>query len=400
MPQPIVVGDTSGLAQGISSFGTALGQALQQRAQQNKMQQQQSQYNMALNQAIGGLNESSSPLQIVGAFNKAISSGVPVDQAKAAFSFYEPILKRSLEESENRRFLEDIGIFKSQNQAPVAIEGDQETTYSTTKTGPKSWSDDQLFAAASSGSKRLKDISEAELKRRELDIKKQDSLWNYKPTQEFIKSIEEEAKDAEFSNQVADEIIDLAPKVDPKNIRTLLASKYGDKLPLLFTEDSAKLKFLEKLQAKGLKAYFPRPTEREFFFINSAQAQLGKTPEANLAVAGLQKRFNNLPIRLAEIKDEIIEENGGSPPRDLVAQVRKRANRVKNDLITQSAAITYRFGEGEDQIQAKEYLESIGSPVAKEKRPLTDEITRKIFIEVGGDPEKATLRARELGYDI
>ena len=400
MPQPIVLGDTSGLAQGIVGFGNALGQALQQRTLQNRQLQDQNRISTSLNQALGSLNQDSSPLEIVGAFNKALATGVPVDQAKAAFSFYEPILKKSLEETQDRRFLQDLGIMKGESKAPVAVEGDSQTTYSNASFGPQSWTEDQIFTAASSGSKRLKDVADAELKRRELNLKKEDSLWNYKPTQEFIKSIEEEAKDAEFSNQVADEIIDLAPRVDPKNIRTFLASKYGDKLPMLFTEESAKLKLLEKLQAKGLKAYFPRPTEREFFFINSAQAQLGKTPEANLAVANLQKRFNSLPMRLAEIKDEIIEENGGAPPRDLVAQVRKRANRVKNDLITQSAAITYRYGEGEDQIKAKEYLDSIGSPVAKERLPLTEEITKKIFIEVGGDPEKATQRARELGYDI
>ena len=47
--------------------------------------------------------------------------------------------------------------------------------------------------------------------------------------------------------------------------------------------------------------------------MNSAQAQLGKTPEANRAVIGLQRKFAQIPQKAQEFKNEIIKENLGNP---------------------------------------------------------------------------------------
>lgn len=249
------------------------------------------------------------------------------------------------------------------------------------------------------GNKKLRAFAEPELKRRELLSKKESDLWNYKPTQKFLTDVEENASEAEFGNQVADEIISIAPNVDPQNLRTFLTSKFGENLPFLFTEDSASLKFLEKLQAKGLKTIFPRPTEKEFMFINTAQAQLGKTPQANIAVANLQKKFNNIPIKIADITQEVIKENGGVPPRNLPAKVRKKMSSYKDSLITDAASITFKYGEGQNKLQAMKYLKDKGSPIASGKQELTEDVARDIWKQSGGDVGRAKEIALEMGFE-
>lgn len=262
----------------------------------------------------------------------------------------------------------------------------------------QTWSDEKLSKELSN--KKVRPFVESEFKRRELLSKKESDLWNYKPTQKFLTDVEENATEAEFSNQVADEIISLAPNVDPKNIRTFLASKFGENLPFLFTTESGSLKFLEKLQAKGLKNIFPRPTEKEFMFINSAQAQLGKTPEANIAIANLQKRFNNIPIKSADFTQEVIRENGGVPPRNIQAQVRKKMNSYKDSLINEAASISYKYGEGQDKLRAMKYLKDNDSPVVNGPRELTEDVAMDIFIQAGKDPEKAKELAIEMGFEV
>lgn len=263
-------------------------------------------------------------------------------------------------------------------------------------------SDEDLVVMQGSPSPRHQALAQGEQKRREGIEKRNEALWNYGPTKKILDTIQEEAHDAEFGNEVADEVLKLVDeeKVSPSNLRNLAASKWGENLPFLFSKEAASLKFLEKLQAKGLKAIFPRPTEKEFLFINTAQAQLGKSDDANRAVANLQKKFNEIPLRTAEFAQEVIDENGGNPPRDIGERIRKKARAYKNSLITDSAALTYEFGDDTQRAQAKSYLDKVKSPVSQVLKTPTTEILEKIWIEAGKDNKKAAEIAISRGYDI
>lgn len=187
---------------------------------------------------------------------------------------------------------------------------------------------------------------------------KEEAAWNYAPIKKYIENLDERVESARMQLDVADEIekVLATGKVGPSNARAFLASQFGESLPFLFDENTSRLKLLEKLQAKGLKEYFPRPTEKEFFFINAAQAQLGKTDAANRAVIDLQRKFSEIPIKAAEFKDQIIQENGGFPPRDLQSRVNKRMDEYNKTLIKDSASISLQYGDKEEKKEALSYL--------------------------------------------
>lgn len=248
----------------------------------------------------------------------------------------------------------------------------------------------------------LKEEAKAEFDTRDLNEKRNENLWNYKPTQKFIENLEESAEDAEFGNQIADEVIKLAESgnVSPSNVRNFLASQFGEKLPILFSPEAASFKMLEKLQAKGLKNIFPRPTEREFFFVNAAQAQLGKSDQANIAIANLQKKFNSIALRAAEFKDEVIRENNGNPPRDIQARVRKKMEAYRNELFNDAASIPFYYGDKKEKAAAEKFLKQNKSPIINQPKPLTQQIKLQLFEEAGRDKFKALELARERGYDV
>jgi hypothetical protein len=194
----------------------------------------------------------------------------------------------------------------------------------------------------------------------EAEIKRYDAAWNYKPVQEYITRVDESAENAYRTQDIANEFENLvnSGKIDPKNPRAYLASKYGEKFPFLFDENTAQAKLLEKMQAAGIKEYFPKPTEREFFFINSANAQLGKTDAANKAVLDLQRRFADIAIKASEFKNDVINENNGMPPRDLPAQVQKRMTEYRNSLINEAASITFKYGDAKQKEESIDHLKT------------------------------------------
>lgn len=361
MPQPIVLQDTSGLGSGIQIAGGALAQALAQRQQAQRMQRQQEQYSSILSETIGQLDANASPMEYMNAVNKAISKGLPVDQALTASKLYEPAIKEKLKTEGQLALARQFGLLGGESYVDVQ-EGIQREVASQ-GLDFNNISEDKLVRMQAIPS--LKDYAKAELERRGLQDKRETKLWEYKPTQKFLETVEEEAKDAEFGNEVAKEVETLvrSGEVSPDKLRVFLASKYGENVPFLFSGEAAKLKFLEKLQAKGLKNYFPRPTEKEFFFINAAQAQLGKTDEANLAVAKIQQKFNDIPLQAARFSQEVIEENGGVPPRNIAAKVREKMKEHKNELINESAKIVQRYGNEKEKRIANQHLGIKGETV-------------------------------------
>lgn len=243
---------------------------------------------------------------------------------------------------------------------------------------------------------RLEKERQYQFEQQKFADKKETQNWDY--SKKYLEQLDQGVEDSLLQLEVADEFErlvksgNIAPGVTPSGLRNFLAGKFGENFPFLFTADTSAAKFLEKLQAKGLKQYFPRPTEAEFFFINAAQAQLGKSNEANLSVINLQKKFASIPLKAAEIKDEIIRQNGGSPPRDLQSQVNNRMKDFTKSLIKESAEITYNFG---DQQQKKESIDFF-----KQKLP-----SGRILIELPDGrladiPKEQQKLAEEQGYKI
>ena len=91
MPAPIILQDTSGLAEGIAGAGSALGSALGQRMQQKRQAEQQQQYGSILDKTLGGLPQDASPLQVTQALSQAVQQGVPVDVAQNYGTLYSTL---------------------------------------------------------------------------------------------------------------------------------------------------------------------------------------------------------------------------------------------------------------------------------------------------------------------
>lgn len=104
MPAPIVVGDTSGLAQGISTAGSALGSALMQRGMMKQQQEQldkdrlrktqeNQKYGTILQSTLGSLPENASPMQLTQALTSAVAQGVPAEMANQYGTLYSTLSK-------------------------------------------------------------------------------------------------------------------------------------------------------------------------------------------------------------------------------------------------------------------------------------------------------------------
>jgi len=401
MPQPIVYQKDQGLIQGILGGSQALASGIGQYQENKKLEQErqrqsaeQQKQNTILGNVLSQFSPDATPMQKA---QLIMGSQLSPENKKIAFSIIEPELKETAKvqaASAERRNISN-SLFNQDN-----YEGELKV-----KTPQGNIGENEIAQLISSPFESNRKLGEHYQKQLEKEEKKVTDLWNYKPNQKFLENVETEAKEAEFGNQIADEIIKIAPTANPKDIRTFLASRYGENLPFLFTPESASLKLLEKYQAKGLRQIFQRPTQAEFFFINSAQAQLGKTPEANVAVANLQKKFNNIPIRVANITDQVIKENGGVPPRDLAAKVRNKSKTIQEENTIDAAAITYKYGTGDDKQKAYEYLKEKNSPLVRggqqsEKKPITRSDMLKFKSLSGGNVEEAKRLAEKEGYDI
>lgn len=384
--QPFITQDQSGLAQGILGASTTLAQALQSRGKAQAQEQVRLNDKTILNSLLSDPDVSTMELM------KGISKLSP-DSRKSVIELFKPRLQEEAKFERSQKFLKSQGIIPT-------IEGDAQGNRSEVLPGysenkPKVLSENQIKALVTSTDPQQQALGKYYQDQRKLLRQNQKDLWDYRPTQKFIETTNEVADSSEFGNEVADNVIQLVStgKVDPYNIRNFLAGQVGEHLPFLFTEETASLKLLEKLQAKGLKEIFPRPTEREFFFINAAQSQLGKSNEANIAVAHLQKKFNEIPIKKREFMEEVIEENDGVPPRDLQARVRKKMKAHKDYVFDEAAKVSYNHGTMKQRIEAAQHLKYKNLQLTGQKM---DEITALS----DNDPDKAERNAKLLGYDI
>jgi len=365
----------------LSQISQQIGEAYTKRAENQKAQQNYSILN----------DPNSTPIQKAMAFSK-----LPADTKKSSSPVWASILGPQAQSEANQQELQRLGFGIP---SPVNMEGKTTEAVSppvSSKKNIQDATDEQLVTMSAIGGPAEK-IAQGELKRRETQYKKDEALWNYKPTQDYIKDIEEQARAGMTAVEAADGFINLAQsgEISPSNLRNLAASKFGDSLPFLYTPATAQAKFLEKVQAAGLKDIFPRPTEKEFFFINGAQAQLGKSNAANISVAQLQKKFAEIPIRAADFTQEVIQEHGGVPPRDLTAKVRKKMENYKKNLIDDSASISFEYGDLAQRKEAAGFLHTKGKNL-----PLTNEKMKEIFNLAGKNADKALKIAIELGYAV
>lgn len=385
------------IGQGILTAGQSIGQALAYRGQQNKIKEQNTKNSTILNSVIKALPPDPSFEEFQGALSEAMSKGVPIETIASYAKMYEPLFKEKAKVAGAENFYNKvIGQGQTDKMSPIeqtkAAMGakDTEEMANSTNFNITTAPEENLMKLMLSPYKQHQDLAKAEIDRRQYSEKRIDNAW--KDSRKTIDAIDENASEADFAIQVADEVQQLVKtnKISPTNIRNFAASQWGDRLPFLFSPETASLKFLEKLQAKSLKQYFPRPTEREFFFMNSAQAQLGKSNEANLAISDLQKKFSQIPIKIAEFKNQIIKENGNVPPRDLNAKIREKMENYKNTLFKDSAKISYEFGNESQKKEAADYLKL---------KPLTREIGLEFWKLSGQNEQIAKRLAEESGYD-
>lgn len=110
MPAPIVVGDTSGLAQGISGAGSALSQALGMRMQQNRQAQ-------GLNQFQSGLEAAQNdPNAIAKAYTQAMASGADPAQLNMLQQSYQAARKQNAFKSAFDEALDAGGLSSPEGQ--------------------------------------------------------------------------------------------------------------------------------------------------------------------------------------------------------------------------------------------------------------------------------------------
>ena len=213
MPQIIMTGDTSGLAQGISTAGSALAQGLQQRfanqafEQQNLQKQQELQKNQTvLSKVLSDLPPNPTVEQLQSAYNQIASQTSPEFAANVS-KIYEPYLKQALkEQSRQNEWKSLFGGATPQGQGTQPV---GEPSQVQPQENPfQRFTDDQLVNIQALGSDMARRGAAAEMQRRS----------------EEKKSLEGERKEhRKISDKAIEKVSNLQDKVNQQEIAIQLA---------------------------------------------------------------------------------------------------------------------------------------------------------------------------------
>lgn len=429
MPAPIVLQDTSGLAQGIAGAGSAFAEALKYRSEKQQEQQKQAKYQSVLNNTLGALPPDATPVQIVSAFNKVIGQ-LPADVAKTAFSVYQPLLEQGVKSDRDRALLTELGLLPSQPQ-PGAPQGDASMSPSVpgqqtvpgmegegTPTGQvpsgvinpqqpanaiQTWPEDKLVLAQASGVPALKAMADAEFKRRDLEQKRDLSERDYQ---------------SKFATKIVEKESDLRKKVRDKELASVMArdaiesdevgalslSNIGRRLGLreLETAKGAQLTQAAKINLVGNLADVSARAQNLWMekMMSEAFALIGRDKNANLMAMELfdtEKDLNKAWLEASDtIKQEDRQKYGHVKWESLEERAAKKVGDQEKEIMDRAAFRTrqiYEVSKGDGWV-----LENVNKAV-----PRGTYLTPKMaaaFVATYKDPATAIKNAKKMGYKI
>lgn len=185
--------------------------------------------------------------------------------------------------------------------------------------------------------RQLEHEEKLDLQKRKLQNAEESELWKY--SKDYIDTTEKEASTADqFLNIINQQKeLDKTGKVNGPLLTKLLES-VG--LEALLTPESQFFKKAESSFVRGAKdVYGGRVTNYELQAFMRQFPTLRNTAEGRMIIyRALENQFKGAKIK-NDIKNEIIEENGGKPPRNIRALVDKRSKEALDDLANDTLSL-------------------------------------------------------------
>lgn len=427
MPAPIVLQDTSGLAEGIAGAGSAFAGALKYRAEKGQEAERQKKYQSVLNNTLGSLPPDASPVQIVSAFNQAVGS-LPPDMAKAAFAAYQPMLEQGVKAERDRALLQDLGLLPKQpsvvgggvmqpvapgQEQPQGFQGQPGEQMPGVPQAPgqqqeapepiANWSEEKLVLAQASNVPALKSVADAEFKRRDLELKRDLSERDYQ-SKFATKIVEKESnlrkkvRDKELASVMARDAI------ESDEVGALSLSNLGRRLGIreLETARGAQLTQAAKINLVGNLADVSARAQNLWMekMMSEAFALVGRDKNANLMAMELFDTEKDLNKAWLDVSDEVKQADrqkyGHVKWESLDERVSKEVVDRENEIMDKASFKTrqiFETSKGEQWM-----IENVNRKV-----PTGTYLTPKMaaaFQYVYKDPRTAVANAKKLGYRL
>ena len=425
MSSPIVLQDMSGLAQGISSAGSALSQALQFRNQEKikeekkkSLEQRQQKSIEIMSQWASKYDKTQSPLENVGSLQKAlVMEGIDV-------STIQPLLQDIIKKSVSQEG-EQFGasqIFGQSAALPQPTNGDQLSQPEVSELQPPQptqplqptqpppptrdmtrFSNDQLVGMAGSQNRIVSNISKAEIEKRKLDqqVNKDDRDWHSK----F--SIDQEKKVSALREAVPKKNAALtharsAIQSGQTGIMTgtWLADMTG--IEVFRGVEGAQLEVAAKEHFFGNMSRVSAKAQNIFFekMLKGMFAQVGQTEETAMAFTEMLQGELNMDEAFVQEFDKFSAEDEsrfGYPRKDVERRARQSVEHLEELNLDRSLYRIQRLTEA--QQSSKKIRENLMKPVAS-GTPLTLEKKFLFMDKFEGDTSSAIKAAKRLGYKI
>jgi len=441
MPAPIILGDTSGLAQGISTAGSALAAGLM-RGQEKKYAEQQAtekkqKQQTILGQTLGSLPENASTSDIYSALNTAVSQLDP-ETAKTVVSMYTPMLKSNMKTEGDAQILRQLGLLPPEEALPIAQEftpggqgqegqpmvgqpktpgqpqipgqqpvpqKPQDQVVPQVSSNPISmWTDDQLVMAAASGVPAVAKVAEAEQRRRDLDFKKDSSERDYhgKFATKIVEKetgMRQKLRDKELASVMARD------SIESDDVGSFSLSNLGRRLGIreLETTSGAQLNQAAKINLVGNLSDVSAKAQNIWLekVMSDAFAQVGKSKDANLMTMELfdtEKDLNKAWLDTSDrIKNEDRERYGHVKWESLDERVSNAVVEEEKEIMNRAAFRTRQIFE--DSKGERWLIKNVTKKVPK-GTPWTPMMARAFKLKYGDNAAIVIENAKKMGYSI
>lgn len=425
MPAPIIFERGKGLNSAILGVGDSFAQAINKRGEEQKKLAKQKKNQGILTNAMEGLNESSSPIEIVSSLQRGLAQGLDLDYAKTAFGIYEPFIKEGLQQEKQRGILEQLGLGPNQGSNPMQnnmqpnmqnapqnpmqpnMQGAQNQGMQNPQMGQQNvlqnLSDQQLVALQGSGIPQAKDAATAEMKRRSGQDKnfRQDRDFAYKRAGKFFDKLEEQSDRLQDQAEALDLMEGAVTEGDLKffsqdNFAEFLG-KYGEGLR---TAKGAQLKTAQKeFLVSDLGRVGNRPNQWIEQQISQALTRIGRSKEANLTVIeGLRARLERGQAKqeISRNLEDFYLNKDGTIPANFTNIVSETLKPIQKNISDKLAYKLRMIHERENKGDIEQII--------RKKPPRGTSMTLPMMVSFikksGGDPNKARKVAKKLGYTM
>jgi len=391
MPQPIILQDTSGIAQGITSAGSSIAQGLQQRAEKQKKQG----YNTVLNDVLSSLPANPSSNDYMQAYQTLASKTSP-EYAKQASEFLQPFIKENLKrETQKNEWSRLFGSEPNQGQQINPEVNPQ-------KQRPLSnYSNDQLSMMQTSESPSIRRYALAEQNLRNQETKSFSEDRKYhtaqaKPAIDEASKIRTRLDKKEFAALMARDAI------ESNNLGAFSWANFAERsgMPELQNASGAQLAQAAKINLVGNLSDVSARAQNQWIegVMSKAFAQPGANKESNLMTQELIEADSAMDKAYLENFDRLAEQDRKEYGYER-GDIKNRASKASE---TQKAEILKRTAYKTRQIREKEQGFNWIKSQAEKKPPkgsVATPSTIAIFVDkYKGDVEKAVENMKKLGY--